>query len=83
MSQEFTSLQELRRLTDDHQRVLTATQQPVIGWFCSYTPLEVLRAAGMRPYRIVPAPGLAASIGMPVSKNVSTSSSHQGDLYPQ
>jgi benzoyl-CoA reductase/2-hydroxyglutaryl-CoA dehydratase subunit BcrC/BadD/HgdB len=59
MSQEFTSLQELRRLTDDHQRVLTATQQPVIGWFCAYTPVEILVAAGLQPYRIVPAPGRA------------------------
>jgi benzoyl-CoA reductase/2-hydroxyglutaryl-CoA dehydratase subunit BcrC/BadD/HgdB len=33
--------------------------RPVVGWFCSYTPLEIFRAAGLRPYRIVPGPGRA------------------------
>ena len=31
--------------------------RPVIGWFCSYTPLEILHAAGLQPYRIIPDPG--------------------------
>jgi benzoyl-CoA reductase/2-hydroxyglutaryl-CoA dehydratase subunit BcrC/BadD/HgdB len=25
---------------------------PVLGWFCSYTPLEILHAAGLLPFRI-------------------------------
>jgi benzoyl-CoA reductase/2-hydroxyglutaryl-CoA dehydratase subunit BcrC/BadD/HgdB len=33
--------------------------RPVVGWFCSYTPLEIFRAAGIHPYRIVPGPGRA------------------------
>lgn len=31
--------------------------KPVIGWFCSYTPLEILLAAGLQPYRVIPNPG--------------------------
>jgi benzoyl-CoA reductase/2-hydroxyglutaryl-CoA dehydratase subunit BcrC/BadD/HgdB len=37
----------------------TSDGRPVIGWFCSYTPLEIIRAAGLRAYRIVPGPGRA------------------------
>jgi benzoyl-CoA reductase/2-hydroxyglutaryl-CoA dehydratase subunit BcrC/BadD/HgdB len=33
--------------------------RPVLGWFCSYTPLEIIRAAGLGAYRIVPGPGHA------------------------
>jgi len=38
---------------------MTSAGRPVIGWFCSYTPLEIPRAAGLRTYRIVPGPGRA------------------------
>ncbi len=33
--------------------------KPVIGWFCSYTPLEIFHAAGLHTYRIIPEPGRA------------------------
>ena len=33
--------------------------RPVLGWFCTYTPLEIIRAAGLGAYRIVPGPGRA------------------------
>ena len=29
------------------------TSRPLMGWFCSYTPLELIHAAGFAPYRII------------------------------
>jgi benzoyl-CoA reductase/2-hydroxyglutaryl-CoA dehydratase subunit BcrC/BadD/HgdB len=33
--------------------------RPVLGWFCTYTPLEIIRAASLGAYRILPGPGCA------------------------
>lgn len=33
-----------------------------MGWFCAYTPLEILLAAGLYPYRIVPEPTPAIAL---------------------
>jgi len=30
--------------------------RPLVGWTCSYLPLEILEAAGLQPYRILPRP---------------------------
>jgi benzoyl-CoA reductase/2-hydroxyglutaryl-CoA dehydratase subunit BcrC/BadD/HgdB len=30
--------------------------QPVMGWNCTYLPLEILEAAGLQPYRFLPEP---------------------------
>ena len=29
------------------------SSRPLMGWFCSYTPLELIHAAGFTPYRII------------------------------
>ncbi len=29
---------------------------PIIGWTCTYLPLEILEAGGLQPYRIIPEP---------------------------
>lgn len=31
-------------------------EKPVLGWTCTYIPLEIFEAAGLRPYRILPEP---------------------------
>lgn len=31
-------------------------ERPIIGWTCTYLPLEILEAGGIRCYRIVPGP---------------------------
>ncbi|SMB90420.1 Benzoyl-CoA reductase/2-hydroxyglutaryl-CoA dehydratase subunit, BcrC/BadD/HgdB [Thermanaeromonas toyohensis ToBE] len=34
-------------------------QENLLGWFCSYTPVEIIRALGFKPYRILPPLGRA------------------------
>ena len=33
---------------------LKNTHKPIMGWLCCYTPLEVMLAGGIAPYRIIP-----------------------------
>ncbi|MGD0794036.1 MAG: 2-hydroxyacyl-CoA dehydratase family protein [Dehalococcoidales bacterium] len=56
---EFPALDEILSLLKDQLEVIKRSGRPVIGWFCSYTPLEILLAAGLQPYRILPEPGKA------------------------
>ncbi|MCG0277165.1 MAG: 2-hydroxyacyl-CoA dehydratase family protein [Thermanaeromonas sp.] len=37
----------------------TKRDENLLGWFCSYTPLEIVRALGFRPYRMLPPLGRA------------------------
>lgn len=37
----------------------TKREEYLLGWFCSYTPLEIIRALGFKPYRILPPLGRA------------------------
>jgi benzoyl-CoA reductase/2-hydroxyglutaryl-CoA dehydratase subunit BcrC/BadD/HgdB len=55
---KLPSLAEIETLLEQDPIALSAGR-PVVGWFCSYTPLEILQAAGLRTYRIVPGPGRA------------------------
>jgi benzoyl-CoA reductase/2-hydroxyglutaryl-CoA dehydratase subunit BcrC/BadD/HgdB len=56
---QIPAFEEINSLLKDHEPSLGRSGRPVIGWFCSYTPLEVLLAAGLQPYRILPEPGRA------------------------
>jgi benzoyl-CoA reductase/2-hydroxyglutaryl-CoA dehydratase subunit BcrC/BadD/HgdB len=51
------ALMEIEALLEQAPRQKSG--RPVIGWFCSYTPVEIFRAAGLGAYRIVPGPGQA------------------------
>jgi benzoyl-CoA reductase/2-hydroxyglutaryl-CoA dehydratase subunit BcrC/BadD/HgdB len=51
------TLNEIEKLLEDVPGESKRSERPVIGWFCSYTPLEILLAAGLQPYRIIPSPG--------------------------
>jgi len=51
------AINEINNLLERHQEIIARSSKPVIGWFCSYTPLEILLAAGLYPYRILPEPG--------------------------
>jgi len=44
-------------------RVLKTIKKPIMGWVCTYTPVEIIIAAGFYPYRILPTtdPSLATS----------------------
>jgi benzoyl-CoA reductase/2-hydroxyglutaryl-CoA dehydratase subunit BcrC/BadD/HgdB len=53
----FPAINEINGLLKRHREIIARSSKPVIGWFCSYTPLEILLAAGLYPYRILPEPG--------------------------
>jgi benzoyl-CoA reductase/2-hydroxyglutaryl-CoA dehydratase subunit BcrC/BadD/HgdB len=53
----FPALKEIFDLLDDQPESIKRTGKPFIGWFCSYTPLELLLSAGLQPYRILPDAG--------------------------
>jgi len=44
-------------------RALKSIKKPIMGWVCTYTPIEIIIAAGFHPYRIIPTadPSLANS----------------------
>jgi bzd-type benzoyl-CoA reductase N subunit len=54
---QIPAYDEIKNLLERHQEIMARSRKPVIGWFCSYTPLEILLAAGLYPYRILPEPG--------------------------
>jgi len=44
-------------------KALKSIKKPIMGWVCTYTPIEIIIAAGFHPYRILPTtdPSLATS----------------------
>jgi bzd-type benzoyl-CoA reductase N subunit len=50
------TLSRIEALLKDPIAALKNTHKPVIGWLCCYTPLEIILAAGIVPYRIIPEP---------------------------
>jgi len=62
MTQHLASLEKIQHLTENHLEVLAHSGKPVVGWFCAYTPREILLAAGIYPYRIVPEPTRAITL---------------------
>lgn len=45
------------------ERISESIKKPIMGWVCTYTPIEIIIAAGFYPYRIIPTadPSLANS----------------------
>jgi benzoyl-CoA reductase/2-hydroxyglutaryl-CoA dehydratase subunit BcrC/BadD/HgdB len=56
---DFSAMKEITRMLENHRQIVSDGGKPVAGYFCSYTPVEILTAAGLQPYRIVPGPGRA------------------------
>jgi bzd-type benzoyl-CoA reductase N subunit len=50
------TLSRIEALLKDPIAALKNTHKPLMGWLCSYTPLEIILASGMIPYRIIPEP---------------------------
>jgi bzd-type benzoyl-CoA reductase N subunit len=50
------TLSRIEALLEDPIAALKNTHKPVIGWLCCYTPLEIILASGIIPYRIIPEP---------------------------
>ena len=53
----FPALNEISSLLEKYPQAAASAGKQVVGWFCSYTPLEIFHAAGLYPYRIIPEPG--------------------------
>jgi benzoyl-CoA reductase/2-hydroxyglutaryl-CoA dehydratase subunit BcrC/BadD/HgdB len=49
-------LTELRQMTEARGKDLSRQETPVIGWCCSYVPIEILESAGLVPFRVLPFP---------------------------
>jgi bzd-type benzoyl-CoA reductase N subunit len=54
LTQKLPILEKIQHLLENHQEVLAASHKPLMGWFCAYTPQEIILAGGLHPYRIVP-----------------------------
>jgi hypothetical protein len=55
-TQRETTFSRIEGLLKDPIGALRNTHKPIIGWLCCYTPLEIMLAAGLTPYRIIPEP---------------------------
>ncbi|MDD5703958.1 MAG: 2-hydroxyacyl-CoA dehydratase family protein, partial [Dehalococcoidales bacterium] len=55
----LAGIDRIQYLFEHSQETAAQSQKPMVGWFCSYTPQELLTAAGLYPYRIVPEPSSA------------------------
>jgi benzoyl-CoA reductase/2-hydroxyglutaryl-CoA dehydratase subunit BcrC/BadD/HgdB len=62
VNQHFDSLDKIQNLTEHHLEIVANSHKPVMGWFCAYTPEEILLAAGFYPYRIIPEPTRAITL---------------------
>ena len=62
MNRSFASLDKIQHLVKHHRDIVADSRKPVMGWFCTYTPIEILRAAGLYPYRLVPEPTRAITL---------------------
>jgi len=43
-------------MTEAREKYLLRQKTPVIGWCCSYVPIEILESAGLVPFRVLPSP---------------------------
>ena len=43
-------------MTEARGKNLSRQETPVIGWCCSYVPIEILESAGLVPFRVLPFP---------------------------
>ena len=51
-----TTFDRIRGLLGDPIGALKNAQTPIIGWLCCHTPLEIILAAGLNPFRVIPEP---------------------------
>ena len=56
MSDSTAILTELRQMTETREKDLLRQEKPVIGWCCSYVPIEILESADLVPFRVLPSP---------------------------
>jgi len=54
--EEKTTLSRIEGLLKDPITTLRNAHKPIMGWLCCYTPLEIVLAGGINPYRIIPEP---------------------------
>lgn len=52
--QEETTFDRIKGLLGDPIGVLKNAQTPIIGWLCCHTALEIILAAGLNPFRVIP-----------------------------
>ena len=58
------ALQSVSKDPHEYARTIKReTAKPVLGYFCSYTPEEIIHAAGAVPYRRVSATSCSANAG--------------------
>lgn len=62
LGHDLASLDKIQNLAARHLEIVTSSRKPLMGWFCAYTPLEIMLAAGLYPYRIVPEPTPAIAL---------------------
>jgi len=62
IGRDISSFDHIQRAVEHHLELVAHSHKPVIGWFCAYTPEEILLAAGLYPYRIVPEPSRAITL---------------------
>jgi len=56
MTGESTFLRDLEDTIRSFRTGLSAGGAPVVGWCCSYVPVELLESAGLTPLRLLPTP---------------------------
>ncbi len=54
--EKTTTLSRIEELLKDPIATLRNGHKPIMGWLCCYTPLEIILAGGINPYRIIPEP---------------------------
>jgi len=59
---DLASLDKIQNLAERHLEIVARSCKPVMGWFCAYTPQEIMLAAGLYPYRIIPEPTRAIAL---------------------
>jgi len=42
----------MKEILENEKKIIESLDKPVIGYFCSYTPVEIIHAAGFHPYRV-------------------------------
>ncbi|MFP4641909.1 MAG: 2-hydroxyacyl-CoA dehydratase subunit D [Dehalococcoidia bacterium] len=56
------ALEQVEDLLENPVASLERIGRPVIGWFCSYTPEEIILASELHPYRVLPHPSQAPTL---------------------
>jgi benzoyl-CoA reductase/2-hydroxyglutaryl-CoA dehydratase subunit BcrC/BadD/HgdB len=49
-------MMQLGEMMEARQKALSLDGRPVIGWCCSYVPIEIVESLGLVPYRVLPVP---------------------------